>query len=78
MMTGRFYNIVLYQIALSIIIGALAGYAARKVLRYAEERKSVYRPVLPRLVKVWTTDRLATPLLASPKARPGMIVIYTG
>jgi NhaP-type Na+/H+ or K+/H+ antiporter len=37
----RFYNIVLYQICLSIVIGAIIGYVARKVLRFAEERRSV-------------------------------------
>ena len=35
----RFYNIVLYQIVLSCIIGAIIGYVARKVLRFSEERK---------------------------------------
>lgn len=34
----RVYNIVLYQVALSVVIGAIIGYVARKVLRYAEER----------------------------------------
>jgi NhaP-type Na+/H+ or K+/H+ antiporter len=37
----RFYNIVLYQICLSIVIGAVIGYVARKVLRFAEQRRSV-------------------------------------
>jgi len=35
----RFYNIILYQILLSCIIGAIIGYVARKILRFAEERK---------------------------------------
>jgi NhaP-type Na+/H+ or K+/H+ antiporter len=35
----RFYNIVLYQICLSILIGAVIGYVARKILRFAEERR---------------------------------------
>ncbi|ORX36017.1 Sodium/hydrogen exchanger family-domain-containing protein [Kockovaella imperatae] len=33
-----FYNIVLYEIVLSCIIGAIIGYVARKVLRFSEER----------------------------------------
>jgi NhaP-type Na+/H+ or K+/H+ antiporter len=33
------YNIVLYQVVLSCIVGAIIGYAARKVLRFAEEKK---------------------------------------
>jgi NhaP-type Na+/H+ or K+/H+ antiporter len=37
--TYRFYNIVLYQILLSCIIGALIGYVARKVLRFAEKHE---------------------------------------
>ncbi|RSH92828.1 hypothetical protein EHS25_008274 [Saitozyma podzolica] len=36
-----FYNIVLYQICLSIVIGAIIGYVARKVLRFAEERSLI-------------------------------------
>jgi NhaP-type Na+/H+ or K+/H+ antiporter len=36
---SRFYNIVLYQILLSCVIGALIGYVARKVLRFAEKHK---------------------------------------
>ena len=35
----RVYNIVLYQVALSCIIGAIIGYIARKTLRFAESRK---------------------------------------
>lgn len=35
----RFYNIVLYQILLSCVIGALIGYIARKILRFAERHK---------------------------------------
>jgi len=35
----RFYNIVLYQVALSVVIGAVVGFVARKVLRFAEERR---------------------------------------
>ena len=36
---GRFYDIVLYQIVLSCIIGGVIGFIARKVLRFAEQRK---------------------------------------
>ncbi|TXT11265.1 hypothetical protein VHUM_02016 [Vanrija humicola] len=32
------YNIVLYQVTLSVVIGAVIGYIARKVLRFAEAR----------------------------------------
>jgi len=38
---SRFYNIVLYQVLLSCIIGAVIGYIARKVLRFAEKHKFV-------------------------------------
>jgi len=38
------YNIILYQIVLSCIIGAIIGFIARKVLRFAEEKR--YRPFL--------------------------------
>jgi NhaP-type Na+/H+ or K+/H+ antiporter len=36
---SRFYNIVLYQVALSVVIGAVIGFISRKVLRFAEERR---------------------------------------
>jgi NhaP-type Na+/H+ or K+/H+ antiporter len=39
----RWYNIVLYQIALSCLLGAVIGWVARKTLRFAEERKWVLR-----------------------------------
>jgi NhaP-type Na+/H+ or K+/H+ antiporter len=35
----RFYNIILYQVCLSIILGAIIGYVARRTLRFAEDRK---------------------------------------
>ena len=35
----RFYNILLYEILLACVVGGVIGYAARKVLRFAEERK---------------------------------------
>lgn len=35
----RIYNIILYQVLLSCVIGAIIGYIARKVLRFAEEKK---------------------------------------
>ena len=36
---GRIYNIVLYQVLVSCILGTIIGYVARKVLRFAEEKK---------------------------------------
>jgi NhaP-type Na+/H+ or K+/H+ antiporter len=36
---GRFYNIVLYQVVLSCIIGTIIGYAARKALKFAERKE---------------------------------------
>lgn len=36
--TIRFYNIVFYQILLSVIIGAVIGFIARKVLFFAHNK----------------------------------------
>lgn len=36
---SRFYNIVLYQIVLSCILGTIIGYIARKALRFAESKE---------------------------------------
>lgn len=37
--TPRFYNVILYQVLLSVLIGAVVGYLARIGLKYAERRK---------------------------------------
>lgn len=37
----RFYNIILYQIALSCIVGAVVGYLGRRLLKFCRERQYV-------------------------------------
>lgn len=36
---SRFWNVVLYQILLAVLIGAVIGYIARRCLKYCEGRK---------------------------------------
>ncbi|KAK4688341.1 sodium/hydrogen antiporter, partial [Tremellales sp. Uapishka_1] len=36
-----FYNVILYQILLSVVLGVFIGYVARKILRYAEEKNLI-------------------------------------
>lgn len=40
-LTPRIYNIILYQVLLSVVIGSAIGYIARKVLRFAQERQLI-------------------------------------
>lgn len=35
------YNILLFEILLSVILGAFIGYVARKVLKYCEQRQTI-------------------------------------
>ena len=65
----RFYNIVLYQVVLSCILGAIIGYVARKVLRFAEEREYVrHLPAHAYSVASSTTNPSSHSALLSPSS----------
>jgi NhaP-type Na+/H+ or K+/H+ antiporter len=39
LLTPRFYDIVVYQIIVSCVLGVVIGYIARRVLLYAEKHQ---------------------------------------